>query len=305
MKLLPNTLRTPDERFSALPDYAFEANYTNTLKGFEDLRMHYIDVGSKDTDAVFLCLHGQPTWSYLYRKMMPVFASQGARVIAPDLFGFGRSDKPMQEDFYTFTRHRDALLAFIDQLDLKNVTLVCQDWGGVLGLTLPPSMPERFKRLVVMNTSLATGLHSLGPGFMAWLDWVKANPDFSPAAVVSRSATHLSAAEKAAYDAPFPDVQYKAGIRRFPSLVPQTPDADGAAYAQAAAKWWSTQWQGKSFMAIGMQDPVIVPAAMYALRKLIKACPEPVEFAQAGHFLQEHHGAEIAQKAMAHFDGQH
>ncbi len=303
MKLLPQTLRTSDERFAQLPDYDFAPNYTNTLAGFEGLRMHYVDVGPKSASTVFLCLHGQPTWSYLYRKMIPVFASEGARVVAPDLFGMGRSDKPVNESFYTFTQHRNALLAFIAHLDLRNVTLVCQDWGGVLGLTIPPATPERFKRLIVMNTVLATGMHPLGAGFNSWLDWVKANPDFSPAAVVSRSATHLSPSEKAAYDAPFPDVHHKAAIRRFPSLVPQTPDADGASYARDAAQWWSTQWQGASFMAIGMQDTVIVPAAMHALRKVIKNCPEPIEFAQAGHFLQEHRGAEVAKQAISYFAG--
>ncbi len=302
MKLLPDTLRTPDERFAGLPDYTFKPNYTNTLAGFEGLRMHYVDIGPHDADTVFLCLHGQPTWSYLYRKMVPVFAGEGARVLAPDLFGFGRSDKPTKEEFYTFTRHRDALLAFINHLDLKNVTLVCQDWGGLLGLTLPHAQPERFKRLVVMNTALGTGTMPMGAGFLAWLAWVRANPDFSPAAVLSRTATHLSAAEKAAYDAPFPDVQYKAGIRRFPNLVPQSPEADGAVDSQTAAKWWSTDWQGKSFMAIGMQDTVITPAVMHSLRTVIKGCPEPLQFAQAGHFLQEHHGEEIAQKAMAYFN---
>jgi haloalkane dehalogenase len=303
MHLLPDVLRTPDERFANLPGYAFAPNYTSDLVGFEGLRMHYLDEGSKDADTVFLCLHGQPTWSYLYRSMIPVFAKHGARVVAPDLFGFGKSDKPVHEDFYTFTKHRNALLAFIRQLNLHNVTLVCQDWGGLLGLTLPYELSDRFKRLIVMNTALGTGLRPMGPGFMAWLEWVKANPDFSPAAVVSRTAAHLSPAEKAAYDAPFPDVRYKAGIRRFPSLVPQTPEADGAAYARQAAQWWSTQWQGESFMAIGMQDTVITPPAMHALRKVIKNCPEPCEFAQAGHFLQEHHGAEVANLALAHFHG--
>jgi haloalkane dehalogenase len=301
MNVLPDVLRTPDERFANLPGYAFEPHYISDLKGFEGLRMHYVDEGPKDADTVFLCLHGQPTWSYLYRSMIPVFAKHGARVVAPDLFGFGKSDKPIREEFYSFTQHRNSLLAFISHLNLNNVTLVCQDWGGILGLTLPYEFSARFKRLVVMNTALTTGLRPMGPGFLAWLEWVKANPDFSPAAVVSRTATHMTAAEKAAYDAPYPDVHYKAGIRRFPSLVPQTPKADGADYARQAAQWWSAQWQGQSFMAIGMLDTVITPAVMYSLRKTIKNCPEPREFAKAGHFLQEHHGAEVAELALAHF----
>jgi haloalkane dehalogenase len=295
-------LRTPDARFASLPDYPFEPNYTSDLLGFEGLRMHYVDVGPKDAGTVFLCLHGQPTWSYLYRKMIPVFVQNGARVIAPDMFGFGKSDKPVDENFYTFTRHRSSLLEFIKHLDLKNVTLVCQDWGGVLGLTLPQMEPARFKRLVVMNTALATGQHTMSSGFLAWMDWVKANPDFSPGAVVARTCTTLSEGEKAAYDAPFPDVRYKSGARRFPSIVPQTLHEDGAAYAQHAIQWWDKEWTGQSFMAIGMQDHVITPAIMYSLSSVIKGCSQPHEFAQAGHFVQEQCGREIAELALAHFN---
>jgi haloalkane dehalogenase len=295
-------LRTPDDRFVSLPDFPFQPNYISDLSSFEGLRMHYVDVGPKDADTVFLCLHGQPTWSYLYRKMIPVFARNGARVIAPDLFGFGKSDKPTAESFYTFTHHRNSLIEFIKKLNIQNVTLVCQDWGGVLGLTLPPWEPSRFKRLVVMNTALATGQRPMGPGFLGWLDWVKANPDFSPAAVVSRSCTTLSDGEKAAYDAPFPDIHYKAGARRFPGLVPQNLNDDGAEYARHAVQWWSTQWTGASFMAIGMQDQVITPVAMYGLRTVINGCPEPHEFPEAGHFIQEQSGHEVAELAMSYFN---
>ena len=149
-------LRTPDERFAMLPAFPYTPHYIDTLPGYESLRMAYVDEGSSE-DEVFLCLHGEPSWSYLYRKMIPVFVGAGHRAVAPDLYGFGRSDKPVDDDVYTFDFHRNSLIRFIEHLDLKNITLVCQDWGGILGLTLPMDMPGRFKRLLVMNTGMPVG----------------------------------------------------------------------------------------------------------------------------------------------------
>ena len=166
--LLPGVLRTPEERFVALPGYSFAPRYTAALPGFEGLRAHYVDEGPADAETTVLCLHGQPTWSYLYRKMLPVFVAAGQRVVAPDFFGFGRSDKPIDEAFYTFNRHRDMLVEFVRALELRNATLVVQDWGGLLGLTLPMDMPGVFSRLIVMNTALGTGDSPLGEGFLAW-----------------------------------------------------------------------------------------------------------------------------------------
>ena len=154
---MQNVLRTSNERFIDLPDFQFDPYYINDLKGFEGLRMHYVDEGPQNANNIFLCLHGEPTWSYLYRKMIPIFASDGNRVVAPDFFGFGRSDKPVDETVYTFDFHHNSLIEFIDHLDLNNITLVCQDWGGLLGLTLPMEMPKRFSRLLIMNTTLGTG----------------------------------------------------------------------------------------------------------------------------------------------------
>jgi pimeloyl-ACP methyl ester carboxylesterase len=298
--LSQSVLRTPDACFDGLPGYAFEPHYVDDLPGFDGLRMHHLDEGPVDAPATFLCLHGQPTWSYLYRRMIPVFAATGARVVAPDLFGFGRSDKPQAESFYTFERHRDALLAFVQRLDLRHVTLVCQDWGGLLGLTLPMAMPERFERLIVMNTALATGEGSLGPGFLEWRAWVNANPDLPVAPLMQRMCPHISPAEAAAYEAPFPDARYKAGARRFPNLVPERPDDPGAAISQAAGRWWRESWQGRSFMAIGLQDHIIIPPFMHHLRRQIRGCPAPLELAEAGHFVQEH-GERVAQAALASF----
>ncbi|MEM8951443.1 MAG: alpha/beta fold hydrolase, partial [Pseudomonadota bacterium] len=144
-----DALRTPDDRFRDLPGFDFAPHYVDSLPGYEGLRGHYLDEGDPTSDDVFLCLHGEPSWSYLYRKMIPVFAAAGIRVIAPDWLGFGRSDKPVEDAVYSFDFHRDYMLAFIRHLDLRNITLVCQDWGGVLGLTLPMEMPDRFKRLLI------------------------------------------------------------------------------------------------------------------------------------------------------------
>ena len=297
---MPGVLRTPDDRFADLPGYAFVPHYVSALQGFEGLRVHYLDEGPADADATVLCLHGQPTWSYLYRRMLPEFVAAGQRVVAPDLLGFGRSDKPQDEAFYTFRRHRAMLLEFVGALGLKNVTLVVQDWGGLLGLTLPMALPGVFRRLIVMNTALGTGDVPLGKGFVEWRAFSNSRPDMDIAALMRRSLPALSAQEAAAYAAPFPDVRYKAGVRRFPNLVPDRPDADGAAVSRDARTWWSTQWSGASFMAIGMQDPVLGPPAMRYLRTLIRGCPAPMEITDAGHFVQES-GGPIARAALAAF----
>ena len=292
-----HALRTPDERFADLPDYPFAAHYADDLSGYEGLRMHYVDEGPRNADHIFLCLHGQPTWSYLYRKMIPVFTAAGYRAVAPDMFGFGRSDKPTEEAVYTFDFHRGMLMAFIERIDMTKITLVCQDWGGLLGLTLPMDMPERFSRLLVMNTALGTGDVQLSEGFIAWRAWNNKNPDLAIGKLLGRACPHLSQAECAAYDAPFPDSSYKAGVRRFPNIVPDAPEAPGAALSRRAREWLRSQWSGPTFMAIGMQDPVLGPPVMAALQKVIRGCPEPYELPDAGHFVQER-GEEVAQKAL-------
>jgi pimeloyl-ACP methyl ester carboxylesterase len=271
-------LRTPESRFADVPGFAWPPRYAEGLAGAMPLRMAYIDEGPRDARHIYLCLHGNPTWSYLYRKMIPVFLGDGGRVVAPDLIGFGRSDKPADIAAYHFDLHRDALLALIRRLDLQRITLVCQDWGGILGLTLPMAEPRRFERLLVMNTMLATGDAPLSPGFLAWRDWCAA----------------------AAYDAPFPDPRHQAGARAFPAMVCDRPDAPGAAKSRAARDWWRTQWRGRSFMAIGMQDPVLGPAVMAQLRADIAGCPPPLQIAEGGHFVQEC-GERIAQAALAHW----
>jgi pimeloyl-ACP methyl ester carboxylesterase len=291
-----DSVRTPDARFDDLPDFGYAPNYVDDLPGYEGLRVHYIDEGPRDADRTFLCLHGQPSWSFLYRKMLPVFLESGARVICPDWLGFGRSDKPTDDAVYTFHFHRNMMLAFIERLDLKKTTLVCQDWGGLLGLTIPMDMPDRFDRLLVMNTAIATG-QSPGQGFEAWRAYNRTQPDMDVGALMKRGTSILSEQEAAAYAAPFPDVTYKAGVRRFPDLVMTDPGMEGVETSKRAAKWWSTEWTGESFMAIGAQDPVLGPNQMRHLRATINRCPEPMMIEDAGHFVQEW-GAPIARAAL-------
>ncbi|GAB5458892.1 MAG: haloalkane dehalogenase [Henriciella sp.] len=300
-------LRTPEARFENLPDWDFEPQYIDTFPGYQGLRMAYLDEGPRDA-PVFLCLHGQPSWSYLYRKMAPVFLDAGYRVVAPDLYGFGRSDKPVEQEIYTYHFHRTSLLAFVEALDLSDICLVCQDWGGLLGLTLPMEAPQRYSRLLVMNTGLPAG-ETAGQGFAQWRLFNRSQPDLDLQALMQRATPILSEAEAAAYAAPFPDVRYKAGVRQFPELV-MLKDSDdtvmdarsseGIETSLKARKFWSEAWSGESFMAVGMQDPVLGPPAMKFLRSLIKNCPEPMEIADGGHFVQEW-GAPIAKAALKQF----
>jgi pimeloyl-ACP methyl ester carboxylesterase len=289
-----NVLRTPEERFASLPGFP----YAPKVLQQGELRMHYVDEGPRDASVTALCLHGEPSWSYLYRKMIPVFVAAGLRAVAPDFFGFGRSDKPEDDAWYTFERHRESMLAFIDTLALENILLVCQDWGGLIGLTLPMARPDRFTRLLVMNTGLGTG--TVTEGFKAWRAYCNANPDMDVGKLMKRACPDLTDAEIAAYDAPFPDVRHKAGVRAFPNLVPDHDQAPGAAISREAAAYLHERWSGRSFMAVGMKDPVLGLAPMQKLAALIRGCPQPMQLAEAGHFTQEH-GEPIARAALRHF----
>ena len=294
---MPDILKTPPERFADLPGFAWHAHSRGDMPGYSGLEMAYLDEGPK-TAPVFLCLHGQPTWSYLYRRMIPHFLATGSRVVAPDFFGFGRSDKPADDRVYTFDFHRNSLLAFVRALDLQDITLVVQDWGGLLGLTLPMEMPERFSRLIVMNTALPTGEVPLTKGFLEWRAFSNSRPDMAVGKLMARSCPQLTPAEAAAYDAPYPDARYKGGVRQFPKLVPEFVDSDGAAIERASREFWRNQWRGRSVMAIGMTDPVLEPPVMRALHRDIRGCPPPLEFAEAGHFVQEW-GEKVAPAALA------
>lgn len=298
--LRDDALRTPDARFADLPDFPWKPRFISDLAPLQGLRMHYLDEGPEDAAITWLCLHGNPAWSYLYRKMIPPFLAAGHRVVAPDLIGFGRSDKPKKESVHTFTWHRAVLLAFIEHLQLQRVVLVVQDWGGLLGLTLPIGAPWRYHGLLVMNTTLATGDSPLSPGFVAWREMCARHPEFGVGRLLARGNPQLRPDECAAYDAPFPDRGHRAALRAFPQRVPAHPDAEGAAVSREARRFWSQQWTGKSLMAVGVLDPVLGVPVMLALRTVIRGCPDPLLLPQAGHFVQEH-GAPVAQAAVGYF----
>ena len=291
-------LRTPEERFRDLPGFPWAPQYVDDLPGFEGMRVHFIDEGPHDTGATVLCLHGNPSWSYLYRHMIPVFTTAGLRVVAPDLIGFGRSDKPVDASWHTFDKHRTMLMRFVEKLDLNNILLVCQDWGGLLGLTLPHEMPGRFTRLLAMNTGL--GIGQVTEGFRQWRAYSNSQIDLPVGKLFGRGKPDMTPAELAAYDAPFPDVTYKAALKAFPNLVPDGDDAPGAAISRRAREFWRREWNGDSFMAIGMKDPVLGEVPMRALQQTIRNCPPPLEVAEAGHFVQEW-GAPIARAALQRF----
>ncbi len=294
-----NALRTPDDRFADLPDFPFPPHYVDNLPGYEGLRAYYLDLGPKDAKHTFLCLHGEPTWSYLYRKMIPMMLESGARVVAPDFFGFGRSDKPVLDSTYTFHFHREFLLRFVEHLALCNITLVVQDWGGTLGLTLPVDLGFRSKldRLFVMNTVLPTG-KPLGPHFYEWRALVRSTPDLPVGQFIRAVTPQLTDQEMAAYDAPFPDTRFQAGARTFPDLAMVAPEMEGVAEAEAAVRFWKEEWSGQSFMAIGAKDADV--GTMKVLHSQIRGCPEPLVVPEAGHFVQEW-GEPVARAGLRFF----
>ncbi|HPR44136.1 tRNA adenosine(34) deaminase TadA [Ottowia sp.] len=298
--LRDDALRTPDAAFQDLPGYPWAPHYLSDLPALAGLRLHYLDEGPRDARRTWLLLHGNPSWSYIWRHMIPVFLAAGNRVVAPDLIGFGKSDKPKKDAVHTFGWHRQVLLEFIERLDLRHIVLAVQDWGGLLGLTLPMAAPGRYDGLLVMNTTLATGDAPLSPGFVAWREMCAGKPDFDIARLFARGNPQMSAAECAAYMAPYPDSGHRAATRRFPAMVPEHADDDGAAVSRQAREFWRQQWNGRSLMAVGLQDPVLGLPVMEQLRASIRACPEPMRVEQGGHFLQEH-GRPIAERAVLHF----
>lgn len=294
-------VRTPDACFAKLPDFPWQPKYVDHLAGYEGLRMARIDEGPADAKHVFLCLHGQPAWSFLYRHMIPEFLKTGARVVAPDLYGFGRSDKPVDDDVYSFTFHRQSLMALVEVLDLQNITLVVQDWGGILGLTIPPDMPDRFNRLLVMDTVLGLG-GGTTDGFEAWRDFHGDNPDYDMAELFKTYVPGMRDEVAKAYAAPFPDARYRAGTRRFPFLVMTKPDMEGVDVSRRAADWWASDWQGDDFTAVGEMYELIPPWLMKRMHEILGLKRAPMMLPTAGHFVQETHGAEVARAALSAWD---
>ena len=288
-------MRTPEERFENLPDYDFEPHYLHV----GDTRMHYVDEGQGE--ELILCLHGEPTWCYLYRKMIPPL-SRRYRVLAPDMIGFGRSDKYAEAKAYSFHMHYDKLLSFIAQLDLRNITLICQDWGGLLGLTIAANHADRFSRLVILNTFLPTGEEELSPAFMQWRAFSrKVGNRMQVGRLISQTINgyELSAEIIAAYDAPFPDDSYKTGAAVFPSLVPVSPEMPGAAEMKVARETLA-RWRKPAQVLFSDGDPILGGAASFFRRLIPGAADQPeIVIRGAGHFLQEEKGEAIASEALA------
>ena len=289
-------LRTPDDGFADLPDFPFTPHYTEIPDGEGGtLRVHHLDEGPADGPVVLL-MHGEPTWSYLYRHMIPLLVAGGARCVAPDLVGFGRSDKPTELGDYTYGRHVDWMSSLLfDTLDLRDVTFFGQDWGGLVGLRLVAAQPERFARVIVSNTGFPSGDGKVSDAFLAWQTYSREVPSLSIGKLVAGGCRQpLTAEEVAAYDAPFPDDTYKAGARIFPSLMPMT--ADDPATPDNRAAWEVLERFDKPFLcAFSDSDPITRGGDGPFLRRVPGTSGQPhVTIEGAGHFVQEDSGPELA-----------
>lgn len=288
-------LRTPDERFVGLPDFSYEPHYLQVPDGEGGrLRIHYVDEGPRDAKPV-LMMHGEPSWLFLYRKMIPIFLAAGCRAVAPDLVGFGRSDKPANRNDYTYNRHVEWMKAWLEQVDLQDITLVCQDWGGLIGLRLLAAQPERFARVVVANTGLPTGDSRLSEAFLRWRKYSLEIPEFDAGAVVNMGTlADLPDEVLRAYNAPFPDDSYKEGARIFPSLVPVTPD-DPSAPANRRAWEVLSRFERPLLTAFSDGDPITRGGEKIFQKRVPGAQGQPHTIIQGGgHFLQEDRGEEFA-----------
>jgi haloalkane dehalogenase len=286
--------RTPDDRFDNLPGYDFAPNYVDV----DGLRMHYLDEGSK-TGRPVVCFHGEPSWSYLYRKMVGPLVDAGHRVVVPDYAGFGRSDKPTDRRWYTYDRHVELMTRVLGSLDLQDAIVLAQDWGGPIGLRWAVENAERVGALAISNTGVFTG--RVSKGFLAWRDFAEKNPDLPVGIVIQGgTATELPDDVVAAYDAPFPNVESKAGAAQFPILVPAAEDAVGAAEMRALADALS-RWQKPALVAFSDLDRIFpYPKAGQVFCDLIPTATEQVKIEGAAHFLQEDLGERLAEEVLKH-----
>ncbi len=288
-----NVFRTPDERFENLPGYPYEPNYVEV----DGLRLHHLDEGSGPT---VLCFHGEPDWSYLYRHMLDALVESGHRVVCPDLVGFGRSDKPTDQDWYTYERHVECVTRHLEQVELQDVTVVVQDWGGPIGLRWAVEHADQVGRLVVMNTGLFTG--RVSKGFMAWREFAERTPDL-PIGMIMQGATTTDLPPEviAAYEAPFPNAESKAGAQRFPLLVPISADDTGAS-EMAAVQQALGSWTKPALVAFSDSDPVFpYPQSGEVFTNLIPSAGEQVRIEGAAHFLQEDRGPQIVEAILNAF----
>lgn len=291
-------LRTPDNRFSNLLDYPFKPNYIQ----LGDIRIHYVDEGESSAEVVLL-IHGEPTWSYLYRKMVPIVSESGYRVIVPDLVGFGKSDKPINQEDYTYEKHVGWISSFIESLDLIDINLFCQDWGGLIGLRIVSEQGYRFNRIIASNTSLPTGDFKVPKAFFNWQKFSQDTPVFNASKIVKSSCVNkISNEVQKAYDAPFPDETYKAGARRFPMLVPTSPN-DPSSQPNREAWEKLKNWHKPFLTAFSDSDP-ITKGGDILFQKLIPGCKgiSHKTIVGAGHFLQEDKGPELAQLIVDFID---
>ena len=287
--------RTPDDRFEGLPGYDFAPHYAE----IDGLRLHYVDEGPREGTPI-VCFHGEPTWAYLYRKMLPPLVAAGHRVICPDYVGFGRSDKPTDRGWYSYDGHVELMTALLDRLELRGATVVVQDWGGPIGLRWAVEQEERVERLVVLNTGIFTG--RVSKGFLAWRDFAQKNPDL-PVGFVLQGATKSELAPEvvAAYEAPFPSPESKAGAAQFPLLVPTEEDGPGASQMRAVADALS-RWQKPALVAFSDSDPVFPhPKSGQVFCDRIPGARPQVTIAGAAHFLQEDEGEQITDEMLAFF----
>ncbi|EMP56186.1 haloalkane dehalogenase [Marinobacter santoriniensis NKSG1] len=275
-------VRTPEKRFERLLDYPFAPNYLS----MGEMRMHYVDEGPETANPI-LMMHGEPSWSYLYRHMIPVCAAAGHRVIAPDLIGFGKSDKPTRVADYSYQAHMDWMQAFIDGLELDNITLVCQDWGSLLGLRLAAENPDRFRAIVVGNGMLPTGDQAVPKAFRIWRAFALHSPWFPIARIINTGSFRtLGPDERRAYDAPFPNKTFKAGARAFPALVPMSPN-DPASEPNRKAWKVLEQWQKPFLTTFSNGDPITRGGDHYMQQRVPGAANQPHTTLTGGHFLQE------------------
>jgi haloalkane dehalogenase len=291
----PGVLRTPDECFAGIADFPYAPHYVEV----DGYRIHYVEEGPRDA-APILLMHGEPSWCYLYRKMIGPLVAAGHRCVAPDLVGFGRSDKLARREDYSYQFHVDVMDGFVRALDLRNVTLFGQDWGGLIGLRVLVDNLDRFSKLVVANTGLPTGDHKASDGFLRWLNYSQTVENFHVGGIVKGGCkTPMSAETIAAYDAPFPSDTYKEGARQFPVLVPITPDNPAS---EANRRAWEVlrQWNGKVLTLFSDQDAVTAGGEKPFQKLLPGAAGQPHAIIEgAGHFLQEDKGGEIAARMIA------